>query len=245
VKYRYLKKIILAVGFSIFSSNSFADDAAFIFTPAPANLSGDLNRNKVGLDVATVQINGAANVSASTFRYISKRGRNHLADHKKSLESVNYYITNMASDDFDGGLAFGFGFDGITGSASGSAFVFGTGIDLQSISRSTTNSSTSIMNLIMHLDLGAQHHVRVQPGISVVPWSKVSYLYSDSTRYTETQIPDNIGASKSYHDSRDVNASFAALSYGIDFLIHGYSIGAMYQQGENAAVTKISVSADF
>lgn len=252
MKYPLLKRMcmralcsISVVGFSLLSSVSVADEASYSFAPAPANLSGNLNKNKIGLDAATVQVDGASNVSATTFRYLSKSGRRLAHSHNKSLAGINYYLTTMESPDFDRAMAFGFGFDGIRGYDNGSAFIFGTGMDLQGFSASTAYERTDIINMIMHMDFGVQYHWRLGPHATVVPWGKFSYLHADATILLTSQVPNGLGGSDSYSDTLDASSNFTAIACGTDILYRGYSIGAMYQQGDHASVAKLSLSMGF
>jgi len=244
VKYSLLRSICV-VGLSLFGSLSFADDASFSFAPAPANLSGDINRNKIGIDVVTVQVEGASDITATTFRYLSKNGKELPDSEKRSVAGLNYYFTAMDSPDFDSAMAFGFGFDGVSGSPSGGAFIFGTGMDLQSFSASTAYSSMDMLSMILHLDVGAQSHIRLGPDTTLVPWGKYSLLYANTTIFLETQVPSVGGGTYTYFDTIDSTSTYGSLSYGLDMLYRGFSLGAMYQQGEKASVAKFSISTDF
>lgn len=241
-----LLSCICVVGFSLVSSFSFAADASFSFAPAPANLSGDINKNKIGLDVVTVQIDGASDLTATTFRYLSKTGRELPDSDKKRVAALNYYLTSIDSPDFDSAMAFGFGFDGISGSPTGSAIIFGMGMDMQSFSSETATSSLELLSLVTHLDIGLQNHYRVGENSTFVPWAKASYFYTSTSVTVGYDVPYVFGGGTYRSYSYDtITSSFASLSYGMDFLYRGYSLGAMYQQGDNSSITKFSVSMDF
>ena len=238
-----LLRHLFVTGFvcSMASTSAFAADASFSFSPAPANLAGDLSKDKLGLDVVTIQVDGASDITATTFRYLSKKSTGLPDSDKKSVAGLNYYLTTMSSADFDSALAFGFSFDGVGGSPRGSAFIFGMGMDMQTFSTSTAASSVDVLSLVTHLDLGVQNHFVLGPDLTMVPWGKYSYFYANSTAYIEYQDPF-LGTVSTSSDS---TASFGALSYGFDVLFHGFSLGAMYQQGDNSSITKFSISTDF
>jgi len=228
--------VIFGVFIAVYGSNVLAADASFSFAPAPANLSGNINKDKLGIDVVNVEIEGGSSISATTFRYLFKRGQENPQNDKKSIQGFSFYFTSMESDAFDSANAMGMEFDGVGGSATGAAFIFSSGADLQFFSTSFASVTTDIMNLLWHIDFGLQDHLVLGPNLSLVPWGKYSYYNVSSSISVETPYSFN------YYDS---NTNFSSLSYGFDMMFNGFSLGAMYQQADNASLTKLSFSFDF
>ena len=230
----------MSIFLSMLSHSVLAADSSFSFAPAPANLAGDLNANKIGIDVVNVSIDGASDVTATTYRYMAKRSHETHDSVRKSVEGFSFYLTTMDADGFDSAYTLGLEFDGVSGSTNGSAFIFSTGSDIQSFTSSDANSSTDILTLIFHLDVGVQQHMIMGKDFTLVPWGKFSYFNVESTVTTES----NIGGFYNY-DSTNVSNNYSSMSYGLDVIFSGFSLGAMYQQGDNASITKFSISTDF